>query len=114
MDQDVKEIEAPPAAAPDPGRSLNGSGAAPAAPGPRAPIMSRLRLGQWVSIIVVALGLVLMAGVIIGASALSRQSDARNEIIDQLDPARTASLQLGAAIVAQQNGLRGFALNGLD
>ena len=56
----------------------------------------------------------LVAGLIVGASALSRQSDARNEIIDQLDPARTASLQLGAAIVAQQNGLRGFALNGLD
>ena len=76
--------------------------------------MSRLRLGQWVSIIVVLLGVVLVAGVIVGASALSRQIDARNEIIDQLDPARTASLQLGSAIVAQQNGLRGFALNGLD
>jgi len=116
VDQDVKEIEAPPAVAPDPGRSLNGGGASPAlaVPRPKATIMSRLRLGQWVSIIVILLGLVLVAGLIVGASALSRQSHARNEIIDQLDPARTASLQLGAAIVAQQNGLRGFALNGLD
>jgi signal transduction histidine kinase len=117
VDQDVKEIEAPPAVAPATGRSVNGDGTSPPAltsPAPKLPLMSRLRLGQWVSIIVVALGVVLVAGVIVGASALSRQSDARNEIIDQLDPARTTSLQLGAAIVAQQNGLRGFALNGLD
>ena len=117
MDQDVKEIEAPPAAAPAAGRSMNGDGATPpavAAPGTKLPIMSRLRLGQWVSIIVVLLGVVLVAGVIVGASALSRQIDSRNEIIEQLDPARTTSLQLGSAIVAQQNGLRGFALNGLD
>ena len=117
MDQDVKEIEAPPAAAPAAGRSMNGDGATPpavAAPGTKLPVMSRLRLGQWVSIIVVLLGVVLVGGVIVGASALSRQIDSRNEIIDQLDPARTTSLQLGSAIVAQQNGLRGFALNGLD
>ncbi len=94
MDQDVKEIEAPQARR-------------------RVPVMSRLRLGQWVSIIVVLLGLVLVAAVIIGATALSRQNDSRVEIIDQLDPARTASLELGSAIVAQQNGLRGYALNAL-
>jgi signal transduction histidine kinase len=125
VDQDVKEIEAPAAADPDPGRALNGDGASPqetaaaalradAAPRSRLPLMSRLRLGQWVTIIVIMLGLVLVVGVIVGASALSRQIDSRNEIIEQLDPARTASLQLGSAIVAQQNGLRGFALNGLD
>jgi signal transduction histidine kinase len=125
VDQDVKEIEAPAAADPDPGRALNGDGASPqetgaaalradVAPRPRVPLMSRLRLGQWVTIIVIMLGLVLVVGVIVGASALSRQIDSRNEIIEQLDPARTASLQLGSAIVAQQNGLRGFALNGLD
>ena len=58
MDQDVKEIEAPPAVAPDPGRSLNGGGASPALAVPRrkATIMSRLRLGQWVSIIVIRSG----------------------------------------------------------
>jgi signal transduction histidine kinase len=125
VDQDVKEIEAPAAADPDPGRALNGDGASPqetgaaplradVAPRPRVPLMSRLRLGQWVTIIVIMLGLVLVVGVIVGASALSRQIDSRNEIIEQLDPARTASLQLGSAIVAQQNGLRGFALNGLN
>jgi signal transduction histidine kinase len=125
VDQDVKEIEAPAAADPDPGRALNGDGASPqetgaaplradVAPMPRVPLMGRLRLGQWVTIIVIMLGLVLVVGVIVGASALSRQIDSRNEIIEQLDPARTASLQLGSAIVAQQNGLRGFALNGLD
>ena len=61
VDQDVKEIEAPPAAAPAAGRSVNGDGAAPpavASSAPRTPLMSRLRLGQWVSIIVVLLGLV--------------------------------------------------------
>ena len=126
MDQDVKESEAAPAADPDPGAAMNGDASPPRSSGaetadapagrpePRGPVMSRLRLGQWVSIVVILLGLVLVGGVIVGASALSRQGDAREEIIDQLDPARIESLQLGSAIVAQQNGLRGYALNGLE
>jgi signal transduction histidine kinase len=122
VDQNVTEIEPPHAAAgPDQGPAaaqhtppkpdLHGDSPVPA-PARRA-LMGRLRLGQWVAIIVVVLGVVLVLGVIVGGTALSRQSDARDEIIDQLDPARAASLQLSAAIVAQQNGLRGFALNGL-
>jgi signal transduction histidine kinase len=85
-----------------------------AGPSRRRPIMGRLRLSQWVSIIVAILAVVLVAGVIVGATALNRESDARKEIIDQLDPARGAALELSAAIVAQQNALRGFALSGLE
>jgi signal transduction histidine kinase len=80
----------------------------------RPPVIGRLRLSQWMAIIVSALAAVLVAGVIVGAGAISRENDARREIIQELDPAREASLQIGTAIVAQQNGVRGFALNGLD
>ena len=124
MDQDVKEIE-PKTPPPTPAQPRPAAQATPTSPagaarptarraGARRPLMGRLRLGQWVAIIVVVLGVVLGPGVIVGATSLSRQSDARKEIIDQLDPARTTSLELAAAIVAQQNGLRGFALNGLE
>jgi signal transduction histidine kinase len=77
-------------------------------------IMSRLTLSQWVLLIVSVLAVILVVGVIVGGTALERESDAREEIIDQLDPARTASIELGAAIVAQQSGVRGFALTGRE
>ena len=83
------------------------------APRPQ-PLIGRLRLSRWVLVLVVALAAILVAGVIVGASALVRENDARREIIEQLDPAGEASLETGTAIVAQQNGLRGFVLNGLD
>jgi signal transduction histidine kinase len=76
--------------------------------------MGRLRVGQWVTIVVAVLAVVLVASVIVGGTALRRESDARKEIIEQLDPVRIASLELSSAIVAQQNGVRGFALNGLE
>jgi signal transduction histidine kinase len=80
----------------------------------RRALMGRLRLSQWVTIFVALLVIVLVAGLVVGGSALNREADARREIIDLLDPARTASLQLGASILAQQNGLRGFALSGTE
>jgi signal transduction histidine kinase len=80
----------------------------------RGSFLSRLRLAQWVTMVVAVLAIVLIAGLIVGGTALNREGDARSEIIDLLDPARTESLQLRAAIVAQQNGLRGFALNGME
>jgi signal transduction histidine kinase len=127
VDQDVTEVDAPPAAAPngrvpdrdsrftiDPGPGDDpGQDASTGEPAPRS-ALGRLRLGQWVTIIVAVLGIVLVASVIVGGTALNRQSDARTEIIDVLDPARTSSLELQASIVAQQNSLRGFALNALE
>jgi signal transduction histidine kinase len=85
-----------------------------AAPPSGRRLLARLRLSQWVLIIVSVLAAVLVAGVILGASALSRESDARHEIIEQLDPARAASMEFGTAIVAQRSGIRGYILNGLQ
>jgi signal transduction histidine kinase len=83
-------------------------------PPSRSSIMARLRVGQWVTIVVGLLAIVLVASVIVGGTALRRESDARKEIIEQLDPVRTASLELSSAIVAQQNAVRGYVLNGLE
>jgi signal transduction histidine kinase len=88
--------------------------AAQPAPERRPTLMGRLRLSQWVTILLALLAIVLVAGLVVGGSALRREGDARREIIDLLDPARTASLELGASILAQQNGLRGFALTGSE
>jgi signal transduction histidine kinase len=76
--------------------------------------MGRLRVGQWVTIVVAVLAIVLVASVIVGGTALRREADARKEIIEQLDPVRTASLELSSAVLAQQNAVRGYVLNGLD
>ncbi len=123
MDQNVTEIEPPhvpagpgegPADRRHPPTAAQRDGDVPAPERATRSLMARLRLGQWVTIIVIVLGVVLVLGVIVGGTALSRESDARDEIIDQLDPARAASLEFAAAIVAQQNGLRGYALNGLQ
>ncbi len=74
--------------------------------------LDRRTVGSWVGIVAgVILGASLVA---IGLSALAvvRLDDARTRLIERVGPARTSNLQLQAAFVNQETGVRGYLLTG--
>jgi signal transduction histidine kinase len=73
---------------------------------------SRWPLGRIIGVGMLALVLVLLAGVVIGALALSNLSDSRGQVVNKLDPAALRGSQLYAAMLNQETGLRGYLLSG--
>jgi signal transduction histidine kinase len=71
-------------------------------------------VAQWFGLTVGVLVVVAVAGVVAGLVALSRLTDARERLADRLDPAATATLQLTSALVDQETGVRGYALEPRD
>jgi len=65
---------------------------------------------QWLAIAVGALVLLAVLNIVGGLVALSRLTDAREALADRLDPAASATLQLSAALIDQETGVRGYAL----
>ncbi len=65
---------------------------------------------QWLAIAVGALVLLAVLNIVGGLLALSRLTDAREALADRLDPAAAATLSLSAALVDQETGVRGYAL----
>ena len=65
---------------------------------------------QWLAIAVGALVLLAVLNIVGGLVALSRLTDAREALADRLDPAASATLELSAALIDQETGVRGYAL----
>ncbi|MBI5106671.1 MAG: CHASE3 domain-containing protein [Solirubrobacterales bacterium] len=78
----------------------------------RRSVVGRLRSDQWVALVGGVLLAVALSAVVVSILALDRQADARAELLDRLDPARTAQLQLAATLVDEETGVRGYALAG--
>ncbi|WP_259310945.1 sensor histidine kinase [Capillimicrobium parvum] len=76
--------------------------------------MSRLRVGQWFALATVVFGVAALVAAAIGILGLVRLSDARNEVVDRLDPSTVAALSLSNALLNQESGVRGYALTGRD
>jgi signal transduction histidine kinase len=60
----------------------------------------------------VALALVAILGGAIGAAAFSRLLDARDDLVNRVDPAVAAASEIVADLVDQETGVRGYALSG--
>ncbi|EHM28641.1 putative two-component system sensor kinase [Streptomyces sp. W007] len=54
------------------------------------------------------------ACLVIGGLVMARISDRTTELVDRIQPARSASFQLQNALLDQETGIRGFALTGDD
>ena len=80
----------------------------------RPPLVSRFTTSQWFALAASALALVTAAGTTLGVIAITRLSNARNTVLDRNGPAVLAQLQLNAALVNQESGLRGFVLTGRE
>jgi len=69
-------------------------------------------VGQRFALVIVVLGLLLAAGVLVGAGASARLTDARERVVGRIDPALLGALRLQNAYLDQETGVRGFVLAG--
>lgn len=74
--------------------------------------MSRLRSGQWLALTAGGLVLAALAGVAVCLIALHQLTDAREQVVDRVDPARVAAQNYITALVNQETGVRGYAQGG--
>jgi signal transduction histidine kinase len=73
---------------------------------------SSWRVSQWFALATSLLGVVTLVSVVAGIVAIVNLADARNLVVDHLDPTATAALRLSNALVNEETGVRGFALAG--
>ncbi len=71
-------------------------------------------LRRWLSISVGVLVVVFAGAIVAGSIAIASLSDARDEIVDRIDPAVQEALRLDTALVDQETGLRGYVLTGRE
>jgi len=71
----------------------------------------RWPLGRIVATAVLALLAFSVAAVVAGGIALVSQHDARNRVVDVIDPAELQAQLLDSALVNQETGVRGYALS---
>ncbi|MGW0671701.1 sensor histidine kinase [Streptomyces sp. NPDC002746] len=87
------------------------STAVPAAP-LRPGRLARLSVQNWVHLILACFVVVVCGCLVIGGLVLARISDRTTELVDRIQPARSASFQLQNALLDQETGVRGYALSG--
>jgi signal transduction histidine kinase len=73
---------------------------------------SRWPLGRIIAAGMLALGVVLVAAIVVATIALSDLGSDRNRVVNTLDPAAFHGSQLYAAMLNQETGLRGYLLSG--
>jgi signal transduction histidine kinase len=71
----------------------------------------QLTVRGWLALVLVAMGVLVLAGTIIGAALLNRADGVSNELSDHIQPARVAACQLQAALRDQETGLRGYLIS---
>jgi signal transduction histidine kinase len=76
--------------------------------------LPRLRLAQWFGISAGLLLAVALVGVALGLASLHRLTDARELLIDRLDPATTSTERLTAAMLSEETAVRGYLLTGRE
>jgi signal transduction histidine kinase len=72
----------------------------------------RLTAGGWLALGVGVLAVAALIAIGVAFEASARLTDARNRVVDRVDPARAAALTLESAMVDQETGVRGFLLGG--
>jgi signal transduction histidine kinase len=81
---------------------------APANPAPHA--LPRLRVGQWLGLTIGVLLLFAVAGIGLALIANHRLSEQRNIVLNQVEPALHDALDLEAALVNEETGVRGYVI----
>jgi signal transduction histidine kinase len=70
----------------------------------------RWPLRRIINVSIATLAVFVLAATIAGGFALSRLADARDTVVDRIDPALQQALRLESALVDQETGVRGYAL----
>ncbi|MCX4416605.1 CHASE3 domain-containing protein [[Kitasatospora] papulosa] len=71
-----------------------------------------LSVQNWVHLILAGFVVVVCGCLVVGGLVLSRISDRTTELVDHIQPARSASFQLQNSLLDQETGVRGYALTG--
>ncbi|WP_436497546.1 sensor histidine kinase [Actinokineospora sp. HUAS TT18] len=69
-------------------------------------------LRRWLALVVAVLVLVSVAAIAAGAIVITRLTEARERLVDQLDPAVQQTLRLEAAVLDQRSGAGGYTITG--
>ena len=72
----------------------------------------RLTVQGWQNLVLIAMGVVVLAGAIAGGLLVNRTDDVSHELIDVIQPARVGAYRLQAALSDQETATRGYALTG--
>jgi signal transduction histidine kinase len=78
---------------------------------PRRPL-ARLRVGQWLALTIGVLLAFAVTGVALALVANQRLSDQRRHVLDEVEPALVAALNLENALINEETGVRGYILSG--
>ncbi|OFJ54067.1 sensor histidine kinase [Mycolicibacterium grossiae] len=70
----------------------------------------RLTVQGWQNLVLLAMGVVVLAGAVTGAVLVDRTDDVSRSLIDDIQPARVASYRLQAALRDQETATRGYAI----
>ncbi|MCS0634895.1 CHASE3 domain-containing protein [Streptomyces sp. LP05-1] len=76
----------------------------------KGPARGRLTVQGWFHVVLGLLVVVVVVAAAVGASMLGRTQDRMNQLVDEIQPARSVSYQIQKAIVDQETGVRGYAL----
>lgn len=81
------------------------------------PSVRRLRLSEltvrgWQALVLVSMGVMVLAGAVVGALLLNRTDEMTHQLVDSIQPARVAAFQLQSALRDQETGIRGYLLVG--
>ncbi len=77
-----------------------------------APVLARLRVGQWLALTIGVLLTFAVVGVGLALLANNRLNDQRHVVLQQVEPALLAAFNLENALVNQETGVRGYILSG--
>jgi signal transduction histidine kinase len=72
----------------------------------------RLTVQGWQNVVLIAMGVVVMAGAITGGLLINRTDDVSHELVEDIQPARVGAYRLQAALSDQETATRGYALTG--
>jgi len=76
----------------------------------RPPRLSRLTVRGWQALVLSSMGVMVLAGAVVGAALLNRTNEVSRELTDDIQPARVAACQLQAALRDQETGIRGYLI----
>ncbi|MCX4093880.1 sensor histidine kinase [Nocardia sp. alder85J] len=74
------------------------------------PWWRRITVQGWFVLVVALMALLVMIGTAVGAQMLARTAQVSDQLLQQIQPARTESYRLQAAVVDQETGVRGYAI----
>ncbi|WP_327003272.1 CHASE3 domain-containing protein [Dactylosporangium sp. NBC_01737] len=79
---------------------------------PPARLWHRWSTQRWFASVLIAMVVLVLAGTAVGAAILGHTAEVSNRLSDRISPARTAVVELTAALVDQETGVRGYLLSG--